>query len=94
MTVAEAGPIGLLAVGIAAAMGAIIGLKAKIVRYRGRLAPEPSGQYGQLWLPNILSANEYWPCSKRVSYCGTGIIMPRLRNASTMAWLLSPVACT
>lgn len=37
LTVAQAGPIGLLAVGIAAAMGAIIGLKAKIVRYRAAL---------------------------------------------------------
>jgi uncharacterized membrane protein YfcA len=37
LTVAEAGPIGLLAVGIAAAMGAIISLKAKIVRYRAAL---------------------------------------------------------
>lgn len=34
LTVAEAGPIGLLAVGIAATVGAIIGLRAGIVRYR------------------------------------------------------------
>jgi uncharacterized membrane protein YfcA len=37
LTVAEAGPIGLLAVGIAAAIGAIIGLKSTIVRYRAAL---------------------------------------------------------
>jgi uncharacterized membrane protein YfcA len=37
LTVTEAGPIGLLAVGIAAAMGAVIGLKAGIVRYRAAL---------------------------------------------------------
>jgi uncharacterized membrane protein YfcA len=37
MTVAQAGPIGLLAVGIAAAMGAVIGLRAKMVRYRAAL---------------------------------------------------------
>lgn len=34
---ADASPIGLLAVGIAAAMGALIGLKAGIVRYRAAL---------------------------------------------------------
>lgn len=34
MTVTSAGPIGLLAVGIASAMGAFIGLRAGIVRYR------------------------------------------------------------
>ena len=34
LTVASAGPIGLLAVGIAAAMGAVIGLRGGIVRYR------------------------------------------------------------
>jgi uncharacterized membrane protein YfcA len=37
LTVAEAGPIGLMAVGIAAAIGAIIGLKSGIVRYRAAL---------------------------------------------------------
>ncbi|HEX9172782.1 MAG TPA: sulfite exporter TauE/SafE family protein [Telluria sp.] len=34
---AQAGPIGLLAVGMAAALGAILGLKAGIVRYRAAL---------------------------------------------------------
>ena len=34
LTVAQAGPMGLLAVGIAAAVGALIGLKANILRYR------------------------------------------------------------
>lgn len=32
--VAEAGPIGLLAVGLAASLGAVLGLRAGIVRYR------------------------------------------------------------
>lgn len=43
MTVAEAGPIGLLAVGIAATIGAIIGLKSKIVRYRAALLIAATG---------------------------------------------------
>ena len=43
MTVAEAGPIGLLAVGIAATMGAVIGLKSKIVRYRAALLIAATG---------------------------------------------------
>jgi uncharacterized membrane protein YfcA len=43
MTVAEAGPIGLLAVGIAAAMGALIGLKSKLVRYRAALLIAATG---------------------------------------------------
>jgi len=34
LSVPQAGPIGLLAVGIASAMGAVIGLRAGIVRYR------------------------------------------------------------
>ena len=34
LSVAEAGPIGLLAVGTAAALGAAFGLQARIVRYR------------------------------------------------------------
>ena len=37
MNVAQAGPIGLLAVGIAAALGAILGLREGIVRYRAAL---------------------------------------------------------
>ena len=35
--VAQAGPIGLLAVGIAASLGAILGLRAGQVRYRAAL---------------------------------------------------------
>lgn len=36
-TVAQAGPVGLLAVGLAATLGAILGLRAGIVRYRAAL---------------------------------------------------------
>ena len=43
LTVAEAGPIGLLAVGVSAAVGALIGLKAGIVRYRAALLIASSG---------------------------------------------------
>ena len=43
LTVAEAGPIGLLAVGISAGVGALIGLKAGIVRYRAALLIASSG---------------------------------------------------
>lgn len=43
LTVVQAGPIGLLAVGIAAAMGAIIGLKTGIVRYRAALLVAATG---------------------------------------------------
>ena len=43
LTVAEAGPIALLAVGISAAVGAMLGLKAKIVRYRAALLVASSG---------------------------------------------------
>ena len=43
LTVAQAGPIGLLAVGIAAATGAIVGLKAGIVRYRAALLIAATG---------------------------------------------------
>ena len=37
MSVAQAGPIGLLAVGIAAALGALLGFKSGLVRYRAAL---------------------------------------------------------
>jgi len=37
LSVAQAGPIGLLAVGISAALGSLIGLKNNIVRYRAAL---------------------------------------------------------
>lgn len=37
LSIAEAGPIGLLAIGIAAAVGAVIGLKSHTVRYRAAL---------------------------------------------------------
>lgn len=41
--VAEAGPIGLLAVGMAAALGAVLGLKAGAVRYRAALLVAAAG---------------------------------------------------
>lgn len=41
--VAEAGPIGLLAVGVAAALGAVLGLRAGIVRYRAALLIAAAG---------------------------------------------------
>lgn len=37
MSVAQAGPIGLLTVGISATLGALIGLKNSIVRYRAAM---------------------------------------------------------
>jgi uncharacterized membrane protein YfcA len=37
MSIAQAGPIGLLAVGAAATLGAVLGLRAHIVRYRAAL---------------------------------------------------------
>ncbi|MBK4735038.1 sulfite exporter TauE/SafE family protein [Noviherbaspirillum pedocola] len=37
MSMAQAGPIGLLAVGMAAGLGAVIGLKKRVVRYRAAL---------------------------------------------------------
>ena len=43
LTVTQAAPIGLLAVGIAAGIGAAIGLKAKTVRYRAALLIAASG---------------------------------------------------
>jgi uncharacterized membrane protein YfcA len=43
MSVAQAGPIGLLAVGMAAALGAVLGLKAGIVRYRAAMLISATG---------------------------------------------------
>jgi uncharacterized membrane protein YfcA len=42
-SVAQAGPIGLLAVGMAAALGAVLGLRAKIVRYRAAVLISGTG---------------------------------------------------
>ena len=43
LSVAEAGPVGLVAVGIAAALGAALGLKTGIVRYRAALLMAGTG---------------------------------------------------
>ena len=43
LTISQAGPVGLLAVGTAAAVGAIVGLRAKIVRYRAAMLIAVSG---------------------------------------------------
>ncbi len=43
MSVAQAGPIGLLAVGMAAALGAALGLRAGIVRYRAAILIAAAG---------------------------------------------------
>jgi uncharacterized membrane protein YfcA len=43
LNVAQAGPIGLLAVGMAAALGAVLGLRAGIVRYRAALLIAATG---------------------------------------------------
>lgn len=53
MSVAQAGPVGLLAVGMAAALGAVLGLKAGIVRYRAALLIATTGMLMSplgLWL--------------------------------------------
>lgn len=53
LSVAEAGPIGLLAVGMAAALGAALGLKAGTVRYRAALLVAGAGMLFSpvgLWL--------------------------------------------
>jgi uncharacterized membrane protein YfcA len=42
-TVAQAGPVGLLAVGMAAALGAILGLRAGTVRYRAAMLISAAG---------------------------------------------------
>lgn len=43
LSAAEAGPIGLMAVGMAAALGALLGLKVGIVRYKAALLTAGSG---------------------------------------------------
>lgn len=57
LSMAKAGPIGLLAVGMAAAMGALLGLRAKIVRYKAAVLIAASGMltapFG-LWLAQRL----------------------------------------
>lgn len=51
--VAQAGPIGLMAVGMAAALGALLGLRARVVRYRAALLVAATGMLcspAGLWL--------------------------------------------
>jgi uncharacterized membrane protein YfcA len=53
LSVAQAGPIGLLAVGMAAALGAVLGLRAGTVRYRAALLVAATGMLlspAGLWL--------------------------------------------
>lgn len=45
LSVAQAGPIGLLAIGLAATLGAATGLKAGIVRYRAALLMSVTGMF-------------------------------------------------
>ena len=57
MSVAQAGPIGLLAVGMAAALGAVLGLREGIVRYRAAMLIAASGMLLSplgLWLAHRL----------------------------------------
>lgn len=54
---AQAGPIGLMAVGMAAALGAVLGLKAGIVRYRAALLIAGAGMLLSplgLWLAQLV----------------------------------------
>ncbi|MCG1040612.1 MULTISPECIES: sulfite exporter TauE/SafE family protein [Burkholderiaceae] len=59
LSVARAGPIALLAVGMSAAVGAAIGLRSGIVRYRAAalmavsgMVGSPLGLWAARWLPN------------------------------------------
>ncbi|MCG1056089.1 sulfite exporter TauE/SafE family protein [Mycetohabitans sp. B5] len=59
LSVARAGPIALLAVGMSAAVGAAIGLRSGIVRYRAAalmavsgMVGSPIGLWAARWLPN------------------------------------------
>lgn len=57
--VAEAGPIGLLAVGLAAALGAVLGLRAGLVRYRAALLIAAAGMLlspAGLWVARLADA--------------------------------------
>ncbi len=57
--VAEAGPIGLLAVGMAAALGAMLGLRAGLVRYRAALLIAAAGMLvapAGLWAARVTDA--------------------------------------
>ena len=57
--VAEAGPIGLLAVGLAAALGAVLGLRAGLVRYRAALLIAGAGMLlspAGLWVARLADA--------------------------------------
>ena len=57
MGVAQAGPIGLLAVGMAAALGAVLGLREGIVRYRAAMLIAAAGMLLSplgLWLAHRL----------------------------------------
>ena len=55
--VAEAGPIGLLAVGMAAALGAVLGLKAGVVRYKASMLIAGTGMLASplgVWLAHSM----------------------------------------
>lgn len=59
MSMAQAGPVGLLAVGVAASLGAVLGLRAKVLRYRAAglmavagLLASPAGLWLAQRIPN------------------------------------------
>ena len=61
LSVAQAGPVGLLAVGLAAALGAAAGLKAGIVRYKAALLMSVTGMFLSpfgVWLSHRL--DHHW----------------------------------
>ncbi len=49
LSMAEAGPIGLLAVGLAATLGAVMGLRNGIVRYKAALLTASAGSFAHRW---------------------------------------------
>src|SRR5471030_1355295 len=53
-SVAEAGPVGLLAVGLAAALGAILGLRAGTVRYKAALLIVAQRTWRRACVPAVL----------------------------------------
>ena len=60
MDVAAAGPIGLLAVGMAAALGAVLGLRSGLVRYRAALLVAAAGMLlspAGLWAARLVDAH-------------------------------------
>jgi hypothetical protein len=84
LSMAQAGPIGLLAVGLAAALGAVMGLKSGTVRYKAAMHPPAPRTFWRSWPVLTPIKRQLTPCS--VSATASSLASASSRRRSTRRW--------